>query len=111
MPLNFPHNSNGKKSSNGKRNQPPLSPLPEIDQPPEPIPLSEPSQLSDSEPSAEQSPAVDKDYVRASEREAKRLYIILLVIGLAIGALTAVGIVAAMRHFGLTDVPAQVEPE
>ncbi|MGJ3245220.1 MAG: hypothetical protein ACFE0I_03995 [Elainellaceae cyanobacterium] len=38
-----------------------------------------------------------------------RLYIILLVIGLGIGAIVSVGVVMLIERLGLTDVPQQVE--
>lgn len=53
----------------------------------------------------------DKKRVKAATQNAKRFYLILLVIGLAIGAVASIGVVALLRHWGLTDVPAQVEQE
>ncbi len=37
----------------------------------------------------------------------KRLFIILLMIGLGLGAIVAVGVVALIHRLGLTDVPAR----
>ncbi|NJK28604.1 MAG: hypothetical protein HC925_09570 [Coleofasciculaceae cyanobacterium SM2_3_26] len=42
-------------------------------------------------------------------RSLKLLYVILLVIGLAIGAVCAMGVVALLHRFGLTEVPEQVD--
>lgn len=42
-------------------------------------------------------------------KNLKRLYVILLVIGLIIGGVASVGIVTAINKQGLTDVPARVD--
>lgn len=42
-------------------------------------------------------------------RQVKHIYIILLVIGLGLGILTAVGVIAVLEQFGLTEVPVEVE--
>jgi cytochrome c-type biogenesis protein CcmE len=39
----------------------------------------------------------------------RRLYIILIVVGLGLGAIVSVGIVALIQRLGLTDVPEQVD--
>lgn len=51
----------------------------------------------------------DSESVRMTKRQATRLYIILLVLGLAIGGLTAWGIVTLLSRFGLTDNQPQIE--
>lgn len=48
-----------------------------------------------------ESPSVQD--AKAAQKKLKRLYIILLVIGLGIGGLLAYGIVAALDRLGLTD--------
>ncbi|MGJ3251276.1 MAG: hypothetical protein ACFE0J_09120 [Elainellaceae cyanobacterium] len=48
----------------------------------------------------------DRQTVR---RVMTRLYIILLVVGLGIGAIVSVGVVMLIERLGLTDVPQQVE--
>lgn len=48
------------------------------------------------------------DYSRALE-VVKRLYITLIIIGLVIGGVLSVGVLAAMKHFGLLGVPVPVE--
>ncbi len=42
-------------------------------------------------------------------KNLKRIYVILLVIGLIIGGVASVGIVTAINKQGLTDVPARVD--
>lgn len=54
---------------------------------------------------------VDEEHFKAAHQSAKRLYLILLVLGLTIGALLSVGVVAIMQRFGLTDVPTQIEQD
>jgi hypothetical protein len=51
----------------------------------------------------------ESESVRMTKRQAARLYIILLVLGLAIGGLTAWGIVTLLNRFGLTDNQPQIE--
>ncbi|MGK7889655.1 MAG: hypothetical protein AB4042_10000 [Leptolyngbyaceae cyanobacterium] len=46
-----------------------------------------------------------------ARRSAMRVYIVLIAIGVIIGGVTLVGIASLMQHFGLTDVPAQVDPQ
>ena len=41
--------------------------------------------------------------------EFQRAYIILLVIGFSIGTVLAVGVVATLKHWGLTEAPARQE--
>lgn len=53
---------------------------------------------------------LDEARVRAVKRQANRLYIILVVIGLAIGLVTSVGVVAVIRQLGLTEVVPIGEP-
>lgn len=50
----------------------------------------------------------DPKRVQIATRNAKRFYLILLVLGLAIGAVASLGIVAVMQRLGLTDVPSGV---
>ncbi|MEB3359122.1 MAG: hypothetical protein VKK04_20515 [Synechococcales bacterium] len=54
-------------------------------------------------------PKLSEERIEAAKKGAKRLYLILLVVGLAIGALVSIGVVAGLKRFGLTDVPNQVE--
>ncbi|MBE9125045.1 hypothetical protein IQ257_03710 [Coleofasciculus sp. LEGE 07092] len=42
-------------------------------------------------------------------RKVKNIYIILLVIGLGLGILTSVGVVAVIEQLGLTEAPVEVE--
>ncbi|MGF1499161.1 MAG: hypothetical protein ACFB8W_20390 [Elainellaceae cyanobacterium] len=56
-------------------------------------------------------PKLSEERTQAAKKGAKRLYLILLAVGLAIGALVSVGIVAGLKRLGLTDVPAQVEED
>lgn len=44
-----------------------------------------------------------------ARNSAKRLYLILLAIGLGIGILVSIGVVSLLQRFGLTDVPDQFE--
>ncbi len=46
---------------------------------------------------------------KQARNSAKRLYLILLAIGLAIGILASIGVVSLLQRFGLTDVPDQFE--
>ncbi|GAB4381001.1 MAG: hypothetical protein Kow00121_38440 [Elainellaceae cyanobacterium] len=50
----------------------------------------------------------DQERIQATKRNARRFYLILLVLGLAIGAVAAAGIVAVMQRLGLDDVPSGV---
>lgn len=43
--------------------------------------------------------------------EFQRAYIILLVIGFSIGTVLAIGVVAALKHWGLTEAPARQEQQ
>ncbi len=45
----------------------------------------------------------------ADRKKLKQIYISLILIGLAIGCVLSVGIVAAMNHFGLTARPEPLE--
>jgi hypothetical protein len=55
-----------------------------------------------------ESPLARED-AKAAQKTLKRLYIILLVIGLGIGALLAYGVIAALDRLGLTDDSPGVE--
>lgn len=52
----------------------------------------------------------NEERLRAAKKQAQRFYIMLLVAGLAIGALTSIGIVALIQRLGLTEIPPLVEP-
>jgi hypothetical protein len=53
---------------------------------------------------------LDEARIRAVKRQANRLYITLVVIGLAIGLVTSVGVVTVIRRLGLTEVVPIGEP-
>jgi hypothetical protein len=55
-----------------------------------------------------ESPLARED-AKAAQKTLKRLYIILLVIGLGIGGLLAYGVIAALDRLGLTDDSPGVE--
>jgi hypothetical protein len=61
--------------------------------------LTDPSQEPQSFPPAKVN--------QADRKQLKQIFISLILIGLAIGGLLSVGIVAAMNHFGLTQRPAE----
>lgn len=67
---------------------------------------NEPPQESNGKESFNPPKEGDRKTVR---RVMTRLYIILLVIGLGIGAIVSVGVVMLIERLGLTDVPQQVE--
>ncbi|NEQ97402.1 MAG: hypothetical protein F6K30_11865 [Cyanothece sp. SIO2G6] len=46
-----------------------------------------------------------------ARRSAMTVYAVLIAIGIVIGGVTLVGIALLMQHFGLTDVPAQVDQQ
>ena len=44
-----------------------------------------------------------------ARRSAIKVYVVLILVGLLIGGVSLAGIVWLLQHFGLTDVPVQVE--
>jgi len=44
-----------------------------------------------------------------ARRSALKVYLVLLVVGFSIGGLSLLGIFLLMQHFGLTDVPVQLD--
>lgn len=61
------------------------------------------------EPETAESVPIQQEDVRAAQASFKRLYLILLVIGLVIGAILSVGVVSLLDRLGLSDPPSQVE--
>jgi hypothetical protein len=61
------------------------------------------------QPNGNGADSSNNEAVRITKRQAARLYIILLVLGLSIGAVTAWGLVTVMSRFGLTDNQPQIE--
>jgi hypothetical protein len=53
---------------------------------------------------------LDEARVRAIKRQANRFYLILVLIGLTIGLITSVGVVAVIQRLGLTEVVPIGEP-
>jgi hypothetical protein len=53
---------------------------------------------------------LDEARVRAIKRQANRFYLILVLIGLTIGLVTSVGVVAVIQRLGLTEVVPIGEP-
>ncbi|MBD1864063.1 MULTISPECIES: hypothetical protein [Trichocoleus] len=87
---------NGNNGSGQK--MPPPTPIP-----PTP-PLVEPETLPLVEPEAEQA---KQERLRATQQSFKRLYLILLAVGLSIGAVLAVGVAILLDRFGLSDPPSR----
>lgn len=66
--------------------------------------------------SADSGSELNADRVQRARKAAKRFYLILLVIGLVVGALVSVAVVALLNRFGLTDSPdrpllEQIQPD
>jgi LPS O-antigen subunit length determinant protein (WzzB/FepE family) len=53
----------------------------------------------------------DQKPIEVRQRNTKRLFTILLIIGLVIGGLVSIGVVAVMKRFGLTDNQPQIEQQ
>jgi hypothetical protein len=53
----------------------------------------------------------DQERIQARQNNTKRLFTILIIIGLVIGGLVSIGVVAAMKRFGLTDNQPQIEQQ
>ncbi|MEP0871340.1 hypothetical protein NDA01_16150 [Trichocoleus desertorum AS-A10] len=68
--------------------------------PPMPAPPTSPS------PEAEQA---KQERLRATQQSFKRLYLILLAVGLSIGAVLAVGVAILLDRFGLSDPPSRCD--
>ncbi|NER34027.1 MAG: hypothetical protein F6J93_08280 [Oscillatoria sp. SIO1A7] len=60
-------------------------------------------------PEGDQFDSLAPDKNSSVRRTFERAYIILLVIGFSIGAVLAVGVVATLKRWGLTEVPARQE--
>lgn len=97
-PSNNSHQHPIDDSGNGSR-----SPLPA----PEPVEVVESVEVIGVE-SAELSKARQAQ-IRATQRSFQRFYLILLVIGLAIGGVVSIGVAALLDRFGLSNPPAQFE--
>ncbi|MBE9179954.1 hypothetical protein IQ268_15385 [Oculatella sp. LEGE 06141] len=65
-------------------------------------------QVTHSDPEVELPPKSVED-VRAVNRSLKRLYLILLTVGIALGAVISVGVVTLLNRFELTAPPTQVD--
>lgn len=65
--------------------------------------MTQPPHQPNSSPDAELSPE--------GRRQVKRLFLILLSIGLVLGAIVAIGVVKVMDRLGLTDEPSPVVPQ
>ena len=51
----------------------------------------------------------DAERVQARQKHVKKLFIILLTVGLVIGAVVSVGVIALLQRFGLTDSQPQID--
>ncbi|MEL6223405.1 MAG: hypothetical protein AAFQ57_09185 [Cyanobacteria bacterium J06626_14] len=74
--------------------------------------FSEESKLDDSNQDLSASEFItpeNRERYEKAKQSARRLYLILLAIGLVLGILAAIGVVSFLRQFGLTGVPVQVE--
>lgn len=60
-------------------------------------------------PEGEQFDSLTPDKNSSVRRTFERAFIILLVIGFSIGAVLAVGVVATLKRWGLTEAPARQE--
>lgn len=89
-----------------------------MNQPPSDLPdiyskdSSEHQTLSDlnlTPPEGEQFDSLTPDKNSSVRRTFERGFIILLVIGFSIGAVLAVGVVATLKRWGLTEAPARQE--
>lgn len=67
------------------------------------------SDLNLSPPEGEPLDSLTPEKNSSIRSDFKRAYIILLVIGFSIGTVLAVGVVAALKHWGLTEAPARQE--
>ena len=85
-------------SGNGSRSASPI---------PEPVEVVESVEVVGEE-SADLSEARQAQ-IRATQRSFQRFYLILLVIGLAIGGVVSIGVAALLDRFGLSHPPAQIE--
>lgn len=56
-------------------------------------------------------PLAQQEKVEHTRNQAKQLYLVLLIIGLVLGAFLSVGIVIALQQFGLTDNQPQIEQQ
>ncbi len=74
--------------------------------PPTPIPPIPPSPEVEVEPEVEQA---KQERLQATQQSFKRFYLILLAIGLSIGAVLAVGVAILLDRFGLSDPPARCD--
>jgi|GEM_PF-3172891 len=54
-------------------------------------------------------PNLSPEHIKATKKSLKRIYMILLIMGLLLGGLVSVGVVIALDRMGLTDAPADVE--
>lgn len=52
---------------------------------------------------------MQQEDTKATKRSLKRLVIILIAIGLAVGAVMSVGVVLVLDRFDLSDPPAQLD--
>lgn len=95
-PSNNSHHHPIDDSGNGSR-----SPLPA----PESVEIVESLEIVESGEVSEARQA----QIRATQRSFQRLYLILLVIGLAIGGVVSIGVAALLDRFGLSHPPAQIE--
>lgn len=90
-----PNGSNGASRSNGTNGQT-NGGQPPIVRPPQVV---------------EQPPAEAEKVSQVATRQAKRLFLLLLAAGLALGLLTSIGVVAALKQFGLTEVVTPAEKQ
>lgn len=95
-PSNNSHHHPIDDSGNGSRSPSPT---------PEPIEVVESVEVVESTELSEARQA----QIQATQRSFQRLYLILLVIGLAIGGLVSIGVAALLDRFGLSNPPAQFE--
>lgn len=68
-----------------------------------------PNNTDDDTPDLQPKTPEEAERFQKARNSAKRLYLILLAIGLAIGILASIGVVSLLQRFGLTDVPDQLE--
>ncbi len=63
-----------------------------------------------SEDASDEIPDDESERFQKARKTAQRFYLILLVLGLSLGAIASIGVVMLLQRLGLTDVPARVEP-
>ncbi len=95
-PSNNSHHHPIDDSGNGSRSPSPT---------PEPIEVVESVEVVESTELSEARQA----QIQATQRSFQRLYLILLVIGLAIGGVVSIGVATLLDRFGLSNPPAQIE--